>query len=228
MRSHIVDNRKIRVADCLHALLSDGATSASFAVGYLFIDGLVPLREHIAQLDDVEILIGNVINRLTQEQIREETDGIQRGGESWVLEQADFASTLRGVHDHSAAVTALNLRGTLQSLPREPEVRELLLTMAGRIADGRLKIRLYTQGRIHAKISIVRYPPDHQYPHGLALVGSSNPTLGTAGHPTEMNVLVDDGNGVRDLQAWFRELWDTAQDFQRNLFDELGQSWALS
>ncbi len=233
MGQDVVDNREQRLAERMRDLL-EGATAARLAVGYLFLDGLAPLRERIERLESLEILIGNVVNRLTEEQVREEAGSLVRGGEGWVRDQEDVAATLRASRDRAAAETALNLRRTLADLPRTPEMRALALTLAGRIADGGLKVRLYTQGRIHAKLALVEYPIRRReglaVPESaqLAVVGSSNLTLGAPAHPTELNVIVRDPESVQALSRWYRGLWDTAQDFHRELFDELGQCWALN
>jgi phosphatidylserine/phosphatidylglycerophosphate/cardiolipin synthase-like enzyme len=228
----VVDNQGQRLAERMRDLLA-GATGARLAVGYLFLDGLAPLRGRIEQLDSLEILIGNVVNRLTEEQVREAAEARVRGGEAWVREQEDVAATLRATRDRAAAETALNLRRTLADLPRTPEMRALVLALAGRIADGGLKVRLYTEGRIHAKLALLEYPirrrEGRPVPEAaqLAVVGSSNLTLGAPAHPTELNVIVRDPESVCALSRWYQGLWDTAQDFHRELFDELGQSWAL-
>jgi phosphatidylserine/phosphatidylglycerophosphate/cardiolipin synthase-like enzyme len=108
-------------------------------------------------------------------------------------------------------------------MPRDGESQALLLTLARRIADGALKVRLHTDGRIHAKLTLIGYPTGRQ----IAIVGSSNLTLGGPAHPTEMNVVVRDPESITDLAVWYDALWDTSQDFHRELFDELGQCWAM-
>ena len=232
MDTDVIDNREQRLAERVGQLLH-GASSARFAVGYLFLDGLAPLRAHIEQVTTLEFLIGNVINRLTEEQVREGIEARTRGGEAWVREQADVAATLRASHDLAAAETLLNLRRTLDDLPRTPEMHALLLSLARRIADGGLKVRLYTRGRIHAKLALVEYAGDGgeggatPEPTHVAVVGSSNLTLGAAAHPTELNVIVRDPESVRALMQWYQGLWDGSQDFHRELFDELCRSWAL-
>jgi hypothetical protein len=232
MRSDVVDNQGPRLAERMRDLL-EGATSAQFAVGYLFLDGLVPLTQRIAQIESLEILIGNVVNRLTEEQIREEGEARLRGGEGWVREQEDLASTMRTSRDRALTETTLNLRRTLAAVPRTPEVRTLILTLAQRIADGGLKVRLYTEGRIHAKLALVTYPIrrhngnlTEEAAH-LAVVGSGNLTLGAPAHPTELNVILRDPESVKSLCVWYQALWDVSQDYHRELFDELGLSWAL-
>ncbi len=222
--TEIIDNREERLAGRVCEYLS-GAVRARLAVGYLFLDGLLPLRAQIARLDSVEILIGNVVNRLTEEQVREEAALRRRGGEASVRDQEDVAATLRDTHDRAAVETALNLRETLAALERTPEMQALLLTLADCVARGSLKVRLYTEGRIHAKVTLIEYPAGGE--PTVAVVGSSNLTLGGGGHPTELNVALTNPPSVDALEDWYRQLWDTSQDFHRELFAELGQSWAF-
>ena len=227
MISDVIDNRRQRLAERVRDLLREGATGARFAVGYLFLEGLAPLREEIARLDEVQIVIGNVVNRLTDEQIREEADARRRVGEtplgSMVRDQEDLAAGLRETHSQASALTGLNLRRTLAEMEHSAENRTLLLTIARRIAGGHFKVRVYTQGRIHAKLTLLTYPQGRQ----LAVVGSSNLTLAGLGHPTEMNVIVRDDADVAELAAWYQEIWEAAQDFQRELFEEIGQCWVM-
>ncbi len=227
MAADIIDNRRLRLAECIRGLMADQAVAARFAVGYLFLDGLAPLREQIENLNEVHILIGNVVNRLTEEQMQEELAARLPGGDMPAREQEDFTATLREAHARAARVTALNLRRTLKEMKPTPEARALLLSLARRIADGGLKVRLYTHGRIHAKIALVDYAPQAGQPCRIAVVGSSNLTLGAPAHPTEMNVIVRDGESTQALAQWYQGLWDQSQDFHRELFDELGQCWAL-
>lgn len=227
MSSDVIDNQRVKLATRVRDLLAEGAVSAHFAVGYLFLDGLVPLRAELDRLDHVQILIGNVVNRLTDEQVREEAESrLPWGDESANLsarDQDNFAATLRETHTLAAATMALNLRRTISEMPRDDQSGALLITLAKRIADGAVKVRLYTGGRIHAKMVLVGYPDRHP----IAIVGSSNLTLGGPAHPTEMNVVVRDPESVVELREWYAGLWDTAQDFHRELFEELGQCWAM-
>lgn len=224
--SAIIDNQQPRLALCVRDHMDAGARGARLAVGYLFLDGLAPLRAQIERLDSVEILIGNVVNRLTVEQVLEEA-GQARGGEAEMQGRGDVAATLRDSHDRAAAETALSLRATLAALPPTAENRALLMTLARRVAQGHLRVRLYTRGRIHAKVTLLAYPEGHPEAPGVAVVGSSNLTLGGEAHPTELNVVVRDGESLAALHSWFGRLWEVSQDFHRELFDELGQSWAF-
>ena len=224
--SAIIDNQQPPLALRVRDHMDAGARSTRMAVGYLFLGGLASLRAQIERLDSVEILIGNVVNRLTVEQVLEEA-GRARGGESEVSGREDVAATLRDSHDRAAAETALNLRATLAALPQTSENRALLMALARRVAQGHLRVRLYTSGRIHAKVTLLDYPEGHPEAPGVAIVGSSNLTLGGEAHPTELNVVVRDAESLAALGLWFGRLWEVSQDFHRELFDELGRSWAL-
>lgn len=225
--TEIIDNREQRLVLRVRDYLDAGAVSARLAVGYLFLDGLLPLRGQIERLDSLEILIGNVVNRLTQEQMQAEAEARPRGGEDQVRTQEDLAATLRDAHDRATLETALNLRATLAALDRTEEMQALLLTLAGCVVRGTLKVRLYTQGRIHAKVALFNYPVGQIDAPGVAIVGSSNLTLGSEGHPTEMNVALTDTRSLSALGEWYDQLWSVSQDFHRELFTELGQSWAF-
>ena len=60
----------------------------------------------------------------------------------------------------------------------------------------------------------------------MAIVGTSNLSLAGQTHPTEMNVQLRECDDVAALGRWYDGLWEQGQDFHRELFDELGQSWA--
>jgi hypothetical protein len=228
MVGDIIEQTSAGLAERLGELFEDGAVAGRLAVGYLFFKGLVSLSDDLARLPEVYLLIGNVVNRLTVEQIQEETMQRPRGGEGLVRDQEDVAATSRTVHDRFAAETALNIRRTIEGLERTPEMRTLLLTMARRIADRGLKVRVFREGRLHSKLCLVEYPERDGATQGVAIVGSSNVTLGGPSHRTELNVVVRDAQSIRELKRWYSDLWNHSQDFHRELFDELGASWAFT
>jgi hypothetical protein len=66
----ILDNREGILLEHVKSLLRDSA-SAKFAVGYLFTSGLAPLMDDVQNLNELKILIGNISNRKTIEQLAE-------------------------------------------------------------------------------------------------------------------------------------------------------------
>lgn len=214
----------------LSELLGDmlqGARSVKLAVGYLFIEGLLPLLPALRDLQCASLLIGNVVNRLSDERIRAEqatrpTAGVDGEGDS-------FAKTLREERDRNATLTALNLRQTIQDLPQTTQINTAIFEIARLIAEGKLQVRLHVGGRLHAKVALVEYPDVDERAPGVAIVGSSNLTLPVErsdyGANCDLDILLDGRENYRRLNSWFETYWSAAQDFQKELFEELARRW---
>ena len=215
------------IAEAIQSVL-DGADSARLAVGYLFVEGLSPLVDSLSNVRRIDLLIGNVVNRYTDEQLRE--SGILPAA----LQESDeaFAAKFRDARNRAATETALNLRGTIRALDHTDENRDVLLSLADWIASGRLRVRLSTQHRLHAKVTLAGYPANHRDAPGRAIVGTSNftlPLMATAASAaSNIDVLLQGKQNYDQLTAWFDRHWADAQDFQRELFEVLGQAWPLA
>ena len=107
------------------------------------------------------------------------------------------------------------------------EAERLLPTLARLIEEQKVKVRVHTKGRLHAKAYIFDYPPTHDQ-RGVAIVGSSNLTLAGVRHNTELNVKVYGDQNQQALTEWFEGLWAEAREFEEFLLHELNQSWAMN
>lgn len=225
----IIDNRNEKLVDQIRHILPD-ANRARFAVGYFFLSGLEALEGKLDGLDELRLLIGNTSSRTTVEQIAEgyrRLELVERA-----LDEQRFPK--RSQRDQWVAETAGNVRDTAGLMDQTDEAETLVHTLVQMIAEGRLKVRVYTQGRLHSKAYIFDYAHPNPGNQGIAIVGSSNLTLSGLTHNTELNVLVhdkgtpgypDSGNHARLVQ-WFEELWAEAEEFAPWLMEELQQSWA--
>jgi hypothetical protein len=116
------------------------------------------------------------------------------------------------------------------------EAQELIGGLIQMIQDKRLKVRVYTKGRLHAKAYICDYgkvfdPSGKEvarHEKGIAVVGSSNLTLAGLTHNTELNVIVQGNQNHQELVLWFDDLWKEAQEFDETLTHELKESWAAA
>ena len=70
MPHDIIDNRTRELAPEINNFLAD-SVRAHFAVGYFFLSGFQAIAQHIPALDQLRLLIGNVTNRQTVEQLAE-------------------------------------------------------------------------------------------------------------------------------------------------------------
>lgn len=225
----IIDNRAEKLIDHIKQILPS-TDSAKFAVGYFFLSGFEAIGKELDEIKQLRLLIGNTSTRETIEQISE---GYKR------LELAqnrleDWEYTKKAERKIRAKETAENVKETIELMDQTDEAENLVFGLIKMIEEKRLKVRVYTKGRLHAKAYIFDYSNPNPGNEGIAVVGSSNLTLAGIQHNTELNVLVHDkGNPLQQgqgnhgkLSDWFEQLWDEAEDFQQHLMEELKLSWA--
>ena len=134
-----------------------------------------------------------------------------------------------------ATETAENIRTAVELMDQTDEGETLVKVMVRMIEEKRLKVRVYTKGRMHAKAYIFDYGEVFdllgnkldRHEDGIAIVGSSNLTLAGVTHNTELNVMVQGNSNHAELVRWFDDLWEESQDFDETLMNEMKQSWAI-
>jgi len=227
----IIDNRKEILVDHINRILSS-TEAARFAVGYFFLSGLTSIADKLKGVKELRLLIGNTTNRETLEQLAE---GYRRL--ELVKDAAEAQAYPKRAETKQMAVeTAENIRSSMELMDQTDEGETLVKEMVRMIEDKRLKVRVYTKGRLHAKAYIFDYgavfngngKPIERHEKGIAIVGSSNLTLSGVTHNTELNVVVQGNDNHAELVGWFDELWDDSQDFDEALMQEMKQSWAMA
>lgn len=231
MAHDIIDNRNEKLVDHINRIL--GSTEAArFAVGYFFLSGFTSIAEKLAGVKELRLLIGNTTNQKTLEQL---TEGYRRL--ELVAEEAEKQVYLKRTEvKQKAADTAENIRSSMELMDQTDEGEALVKILVRMIEEKRLKVKVYTKGRMHAKAYIFDYgqvfdrkgKSVEREEKGIAIVGSSNLTLSGITHNTELNVVVQGNDNHDELVHWFNELWDEAQDFDEALMQEMKQSWALA
>ncbi|MCX7703097.1 MAG: phospholipase D-like domain-containing protein [Planctomycetota bacterium] len=232
MQKHdIIDNRNEKLVDHINRIL-ETTERAHFAVGYFFLSGFSAIKDKLRDLKELRLVIGNVTNRKTLEQL---TEGYKR---LEMVEEAVRRMRFIGPTDvkNIEGKTAENLRESIALTEQTDENEEVIVTLARLIEEKRLKVRVYTKGRLHAKAYIFDYgtvydksgKPLGREEKGIAIVGSSNLTLAGVTDNTELNVLVQGNENHEALMRWFEELWGESQDFNGELMHELKESWAMA
>lgn len=230
-RHDIIDNRKERLVEHINRIL--GSTEAArFAVGYFFLSGLTSIAKKLTGVKELRLLIGNTTNRETLEQI---TEGYRR---LELVQEAVEAQAYpkRTETKRMSAETAENIRSSVELMDQTDDTEALVKTLVQMIEEKRVKVRVYTKGRMHAKAYIFDYgtifdrkgKPVERHEKGLAIVGSSNLTLAGVTHNTELNVMVQGNDNHAELVRWFDDLWKEAEDFDEALMHEMQQSWAMA
>jgi superfamily II DNA/RNA helicase len=229
MAHDIIDNRNEKLVDHINRILPS-TERAKFAVGYFFLSGFEPIQNNLQGVTELKLLIGNTTNQQTLEQISEgykRLDLVDRALE-------DIRLSKKADQRRRAGETAENLQEVIALMDQTDEGEGLVKTLVNMIEEKRLKVKVYTKGRLHAKAYIFDYknlyddkgkpvPPPNK---GSAIVGSSNLTLAGISDNTELNVRIEGDGNHAELTRWFDQLWDEAQDFEAHLLHELNQSWA--
>ena len=229
----IIDNRKEVLVDHINRILSS-TEAARFAVGYFFLSGLTSIADKLKGVKELRLLIGNTTNRETLEQLAE---GYRRL--ELVRDAAEAQAYPKRAETKQMVVeTAENVRSSMELMDQTDEGETLVKEMVRMIEEKRLKVKVYTKGRLHAKAYIFDYgtlfdgdgKPVERHEKGIAIVGSSNLTLSGITHNTELNVVVQGNDNHVELVSWFDELWspDNSQDFDEALMQEMKQSWAMA
>ena len=227
----IIDNRKEKLVNHINRILSS-TESARFAVGYFFLSGLESIAERLSEVKELRLLIGNTTNHETLEQLAE---GYRRLELVADKVEAD-AYPKRTESKRMARETAENIRSAAELMDQTDEGENLVKVLVRMIEEKRIKVRVYTKGRMHAKAYIFDYGDVFdksglavdRHEKGIAIVGSSNLTLAGVTHNTELNVVVQGNDNHAELVRWFDELWNESQDFGEALMQEMKQSWAIA
>lgn len=221
--SDIVDNRREKLVDTIGRIL-DSTESARFAVGYFFVSGLTAVQEKLEGVKELRLLIGDTSNRETIEQMAEGYRRLEMVADVAEEQKYQKSAEARRMATHSAR----DVGSALEVMDQTDEGEELVKTLVRLIEEGRLKVRVYTRGRLHSKAYIFDYKQDGRFEKGVAVVGSSNFTLAGISHNTELNVVVHGNDNYMELGQWFEELWDEAEDFDESLMEEMKHSWAIA
>ncbi|MCK5722303.1 MAG: helicase, partial [Gammaproteobacteria bacterium] len=145
----IIDNRNEKLVDHINQILSS-SESAKFAVGYFFLSGFTGIADNLSKVKELRLLIGNTTNRETLEQLAE---GYRRL--ELVADAAEAqAYPKRSETKRMSSETADNIRGSVELMDQTDDGETLLKTIVKMIEEKRLKVRVYTKGRLHAKAYI--------------------------------------------------------------------------
>lgn len=221
MTHDIIDNRNEKLVEHINLIL-DSTDRARFAVGYFFLTGFTSIAKELQNLTELRLLIGNTSTRETIEQLAEgyrELSAIENATE-------DLTYSSRAKRRTRANETADNLRGCIDIMPQTDESEQLIKILVDMITNKKLKVRVYTKSRLHAKAYIFNYKEG--YETGISIVGSSNLTLAGLTSNTELNVVVPGNTNQEQLRNWFDELWEESEDFNEALMEEMQTSWALA
>jgi superfamily II DNA or RNA helicase len=217
----VIDNRNTLLVNRVKDFLPH-STAAHFATGYFFLSGFKAIADDIQHLEKLRLLIGNTSNRETIEQMVEGYSRLKEGQHRKRSERMNA-----GERDTILDETRRSAGDVLELMVQSDEEQQAALSLARGIAEGRVEVRVYTKGRLHAKAYIFDFNDDMPY-DGAGIVGSSNFTISGLSHNTELNASLDGNGNHGELLDWFDELWDESEEFSADLMEAIAQSWVAN
>jgi superfamily II DNA or RNA helicase len=161
---------------------TDVAKSFDIATGFFEIGSLLELDGKWQQLDKIRILMGSEVTLGTK------------------------AAFLETTKQRAEAVLDESIEGEKRADPFLHGVPAIV----DALKNGQIECRVYTQDKFHAKAYITHAKLD--VIGAQALVGSSNFTRPGLTKNVELNIQVQSGREVAQLQEWYDEHWKQAQD----------------
>ena len=194
---------------------------ADIAVGYFFISGFEEVADDLGRLKKVRILVGR-----TDRQVLEEVAAGLQQAEALRSKMSNDSIIRRSDQDQVAAQSVAHIAEGVATLPQTSGSEKAVAKMKDLVASGKLEVRSYLRGPLHAKAYLCWYD-SHAEP-GAAIVGSSNFTLAGFIGNTELNVRVTGDAEMAELKRWFDGLWEDSRDISSDLVVQLNRSWPLA
>jgi len=158
------------------------AESFDIATGFFEIGSLLELDGNWQQLDKIRILMGDETSRRTR------------------------AALLEGVKTK----VEIHLDGSIEDNKEENPFLHGVPAIVEGLKSGKIECRVYNRDKFHAKAYITHARMD--VVGAQALVGSSNFTCPGLTKNVELNIQVQSGREVAQLQEWFNNHWEEAKD----------------
>lgn len=165
------------------------AKSFDIATGYFEIGSLLELDGKWQQLDKIRILMGAEVTQGTK------------------------AAFLKATKDRAEAVLGESIEA---EKTKTPFLHGVPAIVEG-LKSGQIECRVYTKDKFHAKAYITHAKLD--VVGAQALVGSSNFTRPGLTQNIELNIQVQSGREVAQLQRWYEEHWNQAQDVTPDILE---------
>jgi HKD family nuclease len=199
----------------------ESSDRADIAVGYMFLSGFEAVKNELADLREIRILVGRTDGRVLED-VAQGLQDVEALRERVAADELVRRSDRERQADAAAALVGVGTGRLDQTRAQEANV----ISLRQLIADGVLKVHAYPRARLHAKAYLCWYAGHAE--RGAAIVGSSNFTLAGFEGNTELNVRVTGDEEMETLRLWFEGLWEDSVDITEAVRQELDRSWVLS
>ena len=217
---NVIDNKKVILKDELFKILPKTG-NASIAVGYFFISGLSAIIKPIQNVDKIRLLISNTTDKNTAEALIEGFHSIREVRTE--VEKKNFVNEDRKTKVKEDVKN--NITQSLEIMEQTTDDKTVVEILIKMMKSNQIEVRVYPKEKLHAKAYIFQ-PKDTGFAQGLGIVGSSNLSLAGISQNSELNLKTYNAPDVKQLLAWFDDLWKDGLEFTEDFDVILGKSWA--
>jgi len=179
-------------------------------VGYFRTSGFEKLHESFTGIEKIRILVGLNVDRQAFEII----DAHQKQA------SLDFES-----HKRTKEIFSQNVTSEMEQSADNFETEEGVRKFIEFLRSGKIEIKAYPGGNLHAKVYISRFVEDDR-DFGRVITGSSNFSEAGFIANREFNVELKDRADVEFALAQFEELWKDAVDLSHEYLDTINsKTW---
>ena len=216
----LIDNEYVKLLHVIKEALASGIyEEINITVGYLFLSGLLSIREELEKFFEnggvMRIIMGSITNKETYETLAAAYQSLKDLREEYNRRSFSRLDLDEEIEAYSK---------TLGAMEQKAENQEFIEELANWIRDGKLRIRIFTKDFMHAKTYIFKTKGGSSI--SLGSVGSSNFSLAGLHANTELNALIT-GPHFSNLEAWFEKMWKASEDFDEHLLNVISSSWVF-
>ncbi len=188
------------LGDRFAVLLSEDTRFFDCLVGYFFVSGFHRLRSSLANTEKIRILIGIKTDRTTCDLLQ-----TAKGQQEFILDS----------HAHVRERVPVELLREFHASGDSAEIEDGVRAFVEWIKSGKLELRAYPSGNVHAKLYIMTFH-DGDRDRGRVITGSSNFTEAGLTDNLEFNVELKNRADYEFALEKFNELWAVSVDVTRD------------
>lgn len=148
----IIDNKaEMNLADAINSCLKSAELS-KMAVGYFYLSGFNAIRDNLESVKKLKLLINNELEKRTFDEIQK---GIELFQENAPPRFVDQKTRNKIKHNAFSEYSA-----QLEYIDQSEKAEDGIFTLYSLIKEGRVDIRVFTGGKLHAKLYLIDYHKD--------------------------------------------------------------------
>lgn len=175
-----------------------GVKTLDILVGYFRASGFNLMKESLDKVEKIRILVGIDVDREVNQW--------------WKKVESKFDLILEADKDSKRKAIEAVLKEVESEENYNQQSYNSIQTFIKFILDGKLEIRAYKKGKIHAKVYVIKYDEEVGTEYGKVITGSSNFSYSGLVGNREFNIELKNKSDIDFASEQFEDLWEDGVD----------------